>query len=108
MTTWSPAPRSHVEDILSRQLGELAPNEREAFEAIRIPIRQVAIADDSGHSVYVVAEYNDRVVYWEDVEEGWNATHLNWAGRIPSRGYEQDDLRALVYRLRLISPGEEK
>ena len=108
MTTWRPASRSYVEDQLTSQLRELARHEREAFEAIGVPFRQVRVADDRGQSVYVVAEHDGQVVYWEDVEEGWNVSKLDWAGQIPSRGSEQDDLKALMYRLQLVRLGDEK
>jgi hypothetical protein len=96
---WKSAPREYVAQLLASQIQRLSPAQRERWGAISVPFRAVPISAEPGHFVYVVAEIEGRVIYFEDVEEGWNVAPLTSRGELESRGFEQDDLLCLLSRL---------
>jgi hypothetical protein len=99
MIRWTPAPRDFVERILADQVARLSPVQLKQWQAIAVPLRSVPVASDPGQSVFVSAESHGRVVYFEDVEEGWNIAVLESNGTIADRGAEQDDLACVLSRL---------
>jgi hypothetical protein len=96
---WKPATREHVAQLLASQLQQLSSTQRARWGAMAVPFRTVPISAEPGHFVHVVAEIEGRVIYFEDVEEGWNVAPLTSRGEIESRGFEQDDLLRLLSRL---------
>jgi hypothetical protein len=60
------------------------------FRAIRVPLRVASIIRSGNlESVFVVAERNGVVIYYEDVEEGFNISPLGSDGSIAAPGWEQ-------------------
>jgi hypothetical protein len=96
---WQPASKNEVEELLRQEIARLHPLHRERFQSMRVPLRQAPIADSAGESAFIVAELEGQVIYYEDVEEGFELIALNGRGEIPSRGYSQDPLSAVMYRL---------
>jgi hypothetical protein len=99
MVGWNPASREYVERLLATQLIGLSPAQRARWHQIAVPLRPVPIANEPGESVFVAAEFRGQVIYFEDVEEGWNAAPIDLAGGIASRGSEQDELAHTMFRL---------
>jgi hypothetical protein len=97
--SWTPASRKEVESILQTALDRLVPTQRERFERIQVQTRPVPVATCPGERVWVVAENYGRVIYWSDIEEGWEIVRLNKSGGIDSRGSNQFDLSHLMYQL---------
>jgi hypothetical protein len=99
MDSWKPATREYVAQLLAAQLQRLSPAQRDRWGAMAVPFRAVPISAEPGQVVYVVAETEGQIIYFEDVEEGWNVAPLTSSGEIASRGFEQDDLVRLLSRL---------
>jgi hypothetical protein len=99
METWEPITIAELESLIAVQLGDCSPREQELFTRWRIPLRAVPISR-YGHieSVYVVAQHGYRVMYYEDVEEGFNLSSLSQDGAIASPGFEQWELRDALTR----------
>ena len=93
MESWSPATENEVSSIVDRDLRE-CPDELLAFFAkVRVPLRAVPITRFGEiESVYVAAERDGMVIYYEDVEEGFNLSRLGDDGGIANPGWEQWDL----------------
>ena len=93
MESWSPATENEVSSIVDRDLVE-CPDELLAFFArVRVPLRAVPITRFGEiESVYVAAERDGMVIYYEDVEEGFNLSRLGDDGGIANPGWEQWDL----------------
>ena len=70
MSTWIPATRDFVEQLLGEQLGEISPSQQAMWRAIAVPIYSVAIADDPSQSVFVAAKADSHVLYFEDLRKG--------------------------------------
>jgi hypothetical protein len=99
MDTWKPTTREEVESLLSQELEDLHPVHLALFEPMRVTPRRVPVTSDPGQYVYVVAEYQGKVLYWSDVEEGWELEALNDAGGITERGCSQFELSHVMYQL---------
>ena len=100
MEDWRPASESEVLRILEMQIAELPSDQRRRFGELRVSLRRVPIAgSDPPEFVFVVAEVGDRVIYYEDVEEGFEVSSINDNGEIPERGCNQLELTHVMYRL---------
>lgn len=99
MTSWRPATPRQVEVLLEKALGELHSEHRARFERLRIPLRTVAVSAPPGGRVVVVAEHEGKILYWSDIEEGWELEYPNEDGAIQIRGSGQFELSHLMYQL---------
>jgi hypothetical protein len=87
MSTWKAMTESEFEALFLEQYGELDAHAREIFERFRVPtwraiIRRSEMAGDE--TVFVVAQSGDGVLYFDDVEFGFNTSTVDGAGRIIS------------------------
>ena len=99
MSTWRPITESEFEELLSSQLAELLPEEREKLTAWRSPTRKVRIRRSRAAGdeyVYVIAEVEGSVLYFDDVEYGWNASPLTEDGYIATPGGSQATLHEFL------------
>ena len=92
---WQPISKNDFEVLFMDQLAGLSQQERMAFECYRIPIESAWInrSDECGwERVYVVAKSGEGVLYFDDVEYGFNISQVNEDGRIVSPGGSQYSL----------------
>jgi hypothetical protein len=99
MSTWTPASREEVELLLSVATSRLNRIHQSRLEAILVPLRAVPVLDSLCESVYVVAEHDGGVIYWSDVEDGWEYGALNQNGGIDCRGCNQFELSHVIHQL---------
>ena len=90
---WKPATIDEVREIVERDLttcdGEqLSAFRQYAIEPFYANIRRYGHAE----RVVVVARNHDDVIYWEDVEEGFNLSPLAPDGEILEHSCNQDEL----------------
>jgi len=91
--------RDEVEGLLEEAVKQLHPAHRKRFEAMRVPLRTVAVSASPGGSVVVVAEHEGRIVYYSDVEDGWELVAPNVNGGIQERAANQFELTQLMWAL---------
>jgi hypothetical protein len=99
MTSFTPPTKDEVEILLARAIAGLAPTHRACFAAITVPLRSVPVLDSPGENVYVVAEHEGRIIYWSDIEEGWEYERPNGSGGIDRRGCSQFELSHIAHQL---------
>lgn len=99
MESWVPATQAEVERQLAAELASIHPAHRDRFESIRVPVRAMAIDSHPGERVLVVAEHEGAVIYWSDVEGGWERDLVTESGAIPTRGSSQLELGHLMWQL---------
>ncbi|KRD46211.1 hypothetical protein ASE52_16115 [Acidovorax sp. Root275] len=97
MTIWQSATLEEVEQLLADGLAAVHPLHRQKFDAIRITPRSVPVADTPGEFVYVVAEYQEQLLYYSDIEDGWELGVPNLRGGISSRGCNQLELSHVMH-----------
>ena len=91
---WKPTSAEEVRKIVERELAncdreQLAIFRRFAVEPYLAPILRYGEMDN----VVVVARKGEEVIYWEDVEEGFNVSPTGEGGRILEHLCNQDELR---------------
>jgi hypothetical protein len=99
MEPWAPATKDEVERLLADAIAQLESTHRTRFEAILVQLRTVPVLDSPTESVFVVAEHQGRIIYWSDVEEGWEYDSPNEHGGIDSRGCNQFELSHIAHQI---------
>ena len=99
MKPWRPPTREEVERILENEMASLPDGDRVRFDSLRVTPRQVAVTNSPGEYVYVIAEYHGKVVYWSDIEEGWELQAVDVSGGISERGSNQFELKHIIFQL---------
>ncbi len=95
---WSPANIQEVAKIIEADLSSCTELERAAFKLYEVPPFATPILRHGLlETVVVVARKGDEVLYWEDVEEGFNTSRLR-AGRIADHFCNQDSLGIAISR----------
>lgn len=90
---WRPATIDEVERVVQADLSECSPEQIATFRQYSIrPCSAPIVRNGELESVVVVARKSDRVIYWEDVEEGFNVSPIAPDGRILKHLCNQDDL----------------
>jgi len=87
-----------VTDLLEDALQTLDAAHRAALEKARITPRELPVADSPGEFVVAVAAFGDKLLYWSDVEEGWELERPNSQGGIVSRGCNQFELGHVMHQ----------
>jgi len=97
---WKPATLDEVKEILRSDLEECNPQQIAIFEKCFVephfaPIERYGEVEN----VVVVAQKSGDVIYWEDVECGFNISSIGPDGRILEHWCNQDPLTVALYRL---------
>lgn len=99
--TWTPITRQDLENEIAKQLESLDPDEAKFFEAIRAPLQETPIIRfGKVEKAFVVARYKNKVVFYDDIEEGFEITKLNDKGDITECGANQFELKHVINQLR--------
>ena len=85
--------------LLHSEMATLAPFHRHALQAALIAPKRISVEDSPGESVVAVASFDNVLLYWSDVEEGWEIAAPSEAGTIPTRGCSQFELGHVMYQL---------
>jgi hypothetical protein len=100
---WKPISLGDLESMLSRDLAKCSPRQRDFFHRASIaPAKwQLAPWGDEGGGFWAVAIHKGLVLWYNDIEEGFNVSRFDVQGRIPSDGYccNQDPLCWALPRL---------
>ena len=99
MQTWKPATLEAVLAVFNRELSGLSPAHRRLLETLRITPRKVAVIRYPGESVWAVAEHEGRVLYWSDVEQGWELEAPGAQGATHNRGSNQFELGHIAQQI---------
>jgi len=96
---WVPISRSEFESLYQEQLRELSKAELAAFEKYQVPITECQLcrsAEMGYESVFVVARTENGVLYFDDVEHGFNVAFVDASDRILKPGGSQYRLSEAV------------
>jgi hypothetical protein len=98
MSDWKSISAAELRAVIAQDLSACSPEIHQWFEAHRIPLRPASIRRSGVlESVFVVAQQGSSILYYEDVEEGFNISSLTVDGEIAKPGYEQWDLRTALW-----------
>src|SRR5262245_40450808 len=78
IVAWEPITSAELEKLIEAQLSACTPAEVTRFHYVRVPLRAVCIRRlGNVEQVFVVAERDGTVIYYEDVEEGFNLSAID-------------------------------
>ena len=92
---WKPITREKLFALISEELAECPDPVADTFRRFRVepfhaPITRHGRDTDQ---VFVVARRGNEVMYYEDIEEGWNFSPISDDGRVLEHWCNQDELR---------------
>ena len=89
---------SEVLELLHQEMASLPRAHRSALQRALILARKVPVADSPSEHVVAVASFGARLLYWSDIEEGWEIEALDERGRISTRGSNQFELGQALWQ----------
>lgn len=93
MEQWRPATVEEVKQIVHQDLKTFDDAQLAAFEKYSVkPYIAPIVRYGRNETVVVVARKQDQVIYWEDIEEGFNVSPINVEGKILEHWCNQDEL----------------
>ncbi len=95
---WRPASENEVQRFLNSAIEGLSPEHKEAFEGVQIPLRQIPVVDTC-ETVFAVADLGEGIVYYDDIEDGWEVGQLDESGKLQKRGWSQFELFHILNQL---------
>lgn len=90
---WHPATVDEVKKIVRDDLAECDEEQLLAFKKYAEPYVAPILRYGQMDCAVVVAQRGNEVIYWEDVEEGFNLSPISPDGRIIEHWCNQDELR---------------
>jgi hypothetical protein len=99
MNEWKPLTETEFTELFKAQYDELDNAQKDIFDKFRVAfwkaiIRRSEMMGDE--TVFVVARKDDGVLYFDDVEYGFNISIIDKAGRILEPGGSQNTLKEAV------------
>ncbi|MFP7723866.1 hypothetical protein [Lysobacter sp. A3-1-A15] len=99
MDTWQPITVSELEAIVAEQLASCSAEQQAAFAAYRVRFYPLPLSRFGAvESALVVAELPDGLLYFEDVEEGFEVGIPDSRGILPDQGCNQFELTHVLHR----------
>ena len=99
MNDWKPITRQELDDLIAEQLAECSPEQAACFRKHRVEPHHAPLERYGKlEQVFVVAQRDDVVIYYEDVEDGFNLSPLGPDGRILQHWCNQDDLKHALWK----------
>jgi hypothetical protein len=90
---WQPATLEDVKKILKADLEKCDPQQIAIFKQYSVdPYFAPILRYGELENVVIIAEKSGEVMYWEDVEEGFNISPVGPDGRVLEHWCNQDDL----------------
>ena len=97
---WSPVEKEELEALIAEQLGGCDDRLVDIYRRIAVPLRRVPFHRlGATEYVFVIAEYESGVIYYEDVEDGFELGVIGPDGAILDGGCEQLSLCHVLVRL---------
>ena len=89
-----PATIDDVNEIVAKDLKDCDAEQLAAFDKYRVePFSAPIVRYGQPQSVVVVARNGDEVIYYEDVEDGFNVSPISSDGRVLEHWCNQDELK---------------
>ena|SRR2546427_13168851 len=99
---WEPISEDELKELIDRELVKCSIEQQKFFAKYRVPFYKVPIHRLGGiGEVFVVAELPSGVIYYEDVEGGFEFDRLGPDGAIPTQGCNQYELRHVLSQIKL-------
>jgi hypothetical protein len=103
---WKPMDLAKLESLLATHLADCTDEQRCFFETVRIEPTKWRLSPwgDLGGGFWVVAVHRDRVIWFNDIEDGFEVSRFEVRGEIPEGEYRSSQY---VLRWALARLGDE-
>lgn len=99
LDTWRPITADEMQSLIDEPLKDCTPEQREIFDRYRVALRPTPLERYGQlETVFVVAQRGNEVMYYEDVEDGFNFSPLTADGRVAQHWCNQDELKYALIR----------
>ena len=99
MNTWKPISKEDFNKLFEEQYNELDDQERKVFDSYKVNIWKGIIRRSEKYGdeyVFIVAQNEDGVLSFDDVEYGFNISTVDENGRILTPGGSQATLKEAI------------
>jgi hypothetical protein len=98
---WKPISREEIEKLIAEELSECSPEQQELFNSIKVDLKkwQLEPWGNEGGGFWVVAKTPGQVLWYNDIEDGFNWSSCAAEGVIGEYWCNQDELRHALYAL---------
>lgn len=97
---WQPITKEELFEIIEEELPCCSQQNRIYFEKIKTDLNSATlIRYGQKETVFIVAKSGNEVIYYEDVEEGFNVSAINGDGEILNHYCNQDSLDLALRKL---------
>ena len=100
MTDWKSITLTELQEVLDSCLAKMSLEQRRVWERISIkPVKWAEHEYGKGEGFWVVGIDGNRVVWYNDIEEGFNISKYSRLGKIDEYSAEQDELSMAINKL---------
>lgn len=101
MTTWKPISESRIKSLIEEEALSFSKAEKEFFESISIPLQKWSLEPwgNYGGGFWVMGIIDRTVLWYNDIEEGFNSSAFATTGKIDEYWCDQDELYFAVRKL---------
>ena len=101
MSRWSPISESDLGDLINKAWEKMSISQRHLWEAIKIaPVKwQESSYGAIGGGFWVVAIYGSTVIWFNDIEDGFNRSAWSTPGIIDEYWCNQDELQWTIQQV---------
>jgi|SRR4030095_1864367 hypothetical protein len=110
MVEWQPISEVALRDRIAQGVARMSPSHRRLWEAIRIEPHkwQLHPYGDAGRGFWVVAIVGQTVIWYNDIEDGFNRSRYSVHGQIEDYWCNQDELElTIAYLVNTLEKGAD-
>ncbi len=109
MTKWVPLPREELLQLIEKGLRKMTPHERRVWDLIKIEPEKwdEARMGQEGGGFWAVALFGRQVLWYNDIEDGFNHSRFSQIGTIDEYLCDQWSLEE-CFRYSLFPPGRAR
>ena len=102
MNKWEPIPLSELQEKINKGVNLMSQEQISIWNQIAIrPEKWIETEQgEMGGGFWVVAIYTKAVVWYNDIEEGFNISSFSTHGKIEQYEAEQDELQWTIHKLK--------
>lgn len=110
MIDWKPITKGALRDRVAQGVARMSPPQNRLWEAVRIEPRRWHLHPygDGGNGFWVVAIVGETVIWYNDIEDGFNRSRYSVYGEIEDYWCNQDELEiAIDYLMTTLDRGAD-
>ena len=101
MTSWEPISLEELDAEINKGVSLMSETQKVFWNSIRIKPEKWNETEngEAGGGFWVVALFSDKIIWYNDIEEGFNISKYVNRGEIPEYNCEQDELQFAIKKL---------